>query len=160
MRRSNLKEFPNYRVSKRGRVVRLSDGKVIKCYLNRKFNRYYCWIYNLKGIRVKIYRYRLVAMAWIPNPENKPEVCHKDNNSVHDYYKNLYWGTHQENMEQMARDGRSTKNRSYIKSGVERKRGSYTICTKSYVRVELPDIPNNFSKSELKSIIRELVNMK
>ena len=115
MKVSNLIDYPNYRVSKRGRIVRISDGKVIKCYLNRKFNRYYCWLYNSNNHRIKVYRYRLVAMAWISNPENKPEVCHIDNNSVHDYYKNLYWGTHKENMEQMARDGRSTRNKSIKK---------------------------------------------
>ena len=109
MKQSNLIEFPNYRISKRGRIIRLSDKKVIRCYLNRKFNRYYCWLYNYRGERIKVYRYRLVAKAWILNPNNKPEVCHKDNNSTHDYYKNLYWGTHKENMEQMARDGRSTR---------------------------------------------------
>lgn len=114
MKKSNLPDYPNYRVSKRGRITRLSDGKVIKCYLNSRFNRYYCWLYNSESIRVKVYRYRLVAMAWIQNPENKPEVCHIDNNSTHDYYKNLYWGTHKENMEQMAKDGRSTRNKRNI----------------------------------------------
>ena len=129
MKDSDLIDYPNYRVSKRGRIVRVSDGKIIKCYLNRKVNRYYCWLYNSNSQRTKIYRYRLVAMAWIPNPENKPEVCHRDNNSVHDYYKNLYWGTHKENMEQMARDGRSTRNRSIKKSRV------ILIRKKSYQKV-------------------------
>ena len=109
MKKSNLTDYPNYRVSKRGKIIRLSDGKVIKCYLNHRFNRYYCWLYDSKNIRVKVYRYRLVAMAWIPNPENKPEVCHIDNNSTHDYYKNLYWGTHKENSQQMVLEGRSLK---------------------------------------------------
>lgn len=113
MKKNNLPDYPNYRVSKRGRITRLSDGKVIKCYLNSRFNRYYCWLYNSESIRVKVYRYRLVAMAWIQNPENKPEVCHIDNNSTHE---NLYWGTHKENMEQMAKDGRSTRNKSIIRN--------------------------------------------
>ena len=109
MKKSNLVDYHNYRISKRGRITRISDGSIIKCYLNHKFNRYYCWLCNSNNKRVKVYRYRLVAMAWIPNPDNKPEVCHIDNNSVHDYYKNLYWGTHKENMEQMVRDGRTRK---------------------------------------------------
>lgn len=34
---------------------------------------------------------------------------HKDNNSLNNYYKNLYWCTQKENSEQMVRDGRSLK---------------------------------------------------
>ena len=52
------------------------------------------------------YLHRLVALAWIPNPENKPYVCHKDNNPLNNHYKNLYWGTPKENAQQCIRDGR------------------------------------------------------
>lgn len=38
MKKSNLTDYPNYRVSKRGKIIRLSDGKVIKCYLNHRFS--------------------------------------------------------------------------------------------------------------------------
>lgn len=50
-----------------------------------------------------------MALAWVPNPDNKPCVCHKDNDSLNNHYKNLYWGTHQENMAQMVVDGRKQK---------------------------------------------------
>lgn len=36
------------------------------------------------------YLHRLVALAWIPNPNNYPIVCHKDNVVTHNWYKNLY----------------------------------------------------------------------
>ena len=39
------------------------------------------------------YLHRLVALAWIPNPNNYPIVCHKDNVVTYNWYKNLYWGT-------------------------------------------------------------------
>lgn len=50
-----------------------------------------------------------MALAYIPNPENKPCVCHKDNNKSNDWVENLYWGTYKENSQQMVMDGRSTK---------------------------------------------------
>ena len=56
--------------------------------------------------RVRIQASRLVAMAWIPNPENKPFVCHKDNNPLNNNYINLYWGTQSENIRQCIVDKR------------------------------------------------------
>lgn len=40
---------------------------------------------------------RMVAMAFIPNPENKPCVDHIDTNKLNDSVTNLRWVTHSEN---------------------------------------------------------------
>lgn len=42
--------------------------------------------------------HRLVATAFIPNPENKPEVNHKDYNRLNPCADNLEWVTHHENI--------------------------------------------------------------
>lgn len=44
--------------------------------------------------------------VYIPNPENKAYVCHKDNVPHHNSVSNLYWGTPSENTQQCIRDGR------------------------------------------------------
>ncbi len=41
--------------------------------------------------------HRMVARAFIPNPENNDEVDHIDRNRVHNHVLNLRWVTHSEN---------------------------------------------------------------
>lgn len=57
---------------------------------------------NIKSKKV----HRLVAEAFLPNPQGKRCVCHKDNNPKNCDVDNLYWGTDLENQRQAWRDGR------------------------------------------------------
>ena len=51
---------------------------------------------EIAGKQYKIHR--LVAQAFIPNPDNKPVVHHKDHNKKNNYISNLEWATSQENV--------------------------------------------------------------
>jgi hypothetical protein len=49
--------------------------------------------------------HRLVAFAFVPNPENKPEVNHEDGNKYNCVASNLSWATEAENMRHAWRTG-------------------------------------------------------
>lgn len=73
---------------KRGRV--LSQRITEKGYLD-------CGITH-EGKTKTIRAHRLVAEAFIPNPENKPQVNHKDGNKLNNCVDNLEWNTSTENV--------------------------------------------------------------
>ena len=57
--------------------------------------------YGYKTVKVRgdknQYVHRLVAQTYLENPENKPQVGHKDHNKENNHLDNLYWCTQKEN---------------------------------------------------------------
>ena len=51
---------------------------------------------SVNGKKIKVYIHSLVAKAFIPNPENKPEVHHKDGDELNNDVTNLMWVTRKE----------------------------------------------------------------
>ncbi len=52
---------------------------------------------NVKLSNKNYYVHRLVAIAWKPNPHNKPEVNHLDFDRQNNHGDNLEWSTSSEN---------------------------------------------------------------
>ena len=50
--------------------------------------------------------HRLVALAWIPNPNNFPVVMHLDDNRLNFKASNLRWASHKDNVTQASFKGR------------------------------------------------------
>ena len=50
--------------------------------------------------------HRLVAQAFLPNPNNYPLVMHLDNNPANNILSNLKWGNQSQNILQCVADGR------------------------------------------------------
>ena len=89
-----------YQVSNLGRIKSLNfngTGKE-KIMRPRTGNRYYMIALWKNGIRKDYLLHRIVAETFIPNPENKPFINHKDENCFNNSINNLMWCTHKENM--------------------------------------------------------------
>lgn len=89
-----------YQVSDLGRVKSLKSNKILRQYLSgaRPGNFYFKVYLYTKGEKRSIYKtHRLVALAFIDNPENKPQVNHKDGVKTNNHAVNLDWATNGEN---------------------------------------------------------------
>lgn len=90
-----------YKISSLGRVKsnhinkKGSGWQLVQGFLNNK--GYWCICLFKNNTRKWSKKHRLVAMAFIPNPENKPEVNHKDAIKIHNQVDNLEWVTTLEN---------------------------------------------------------------
>ena len=86
-----------YAVTDDGRIwsYHKKDYKEIQEFLKTKYK---CVTLFKDGKGKTCSVHRLVAEAFIPNPENKPCVGHKDCNKDNNNVENLYWCTQQENM--------------------------------------------------------------
>lgn len=89
--------FPDYEVSNIGRVCSFK-GEYPKILKPRKNHKGYLivGIYS-GGKKVTKKVHRLVAKAFVPNPENKPEVNHIDEDKENNVAENLEWVTCKEN---------------------------------------------------------------
>ena len=85
-----------YFVSNYGSVISLCRNKpiILQPFLCGGCGSQYYYV-SIGGNDYRINR--LVAQAFIPNPENKPIVHHKDHNKLNNHYSNLEWATPQEN---------------------------------------------------------------
>ena len=87
-----------YSVDNCGNIYSMYKNKIKKLKHNLVAGYYRVRLFK-NGIYKSFLISRLVAHAFILNPENKPEVNHKDGNKLNNYYKNLEWVTRKENMQ-------------------------------------------------------------
>jgi DNA-binding transcriptional regulator YiaG len=104
-----------YQVSNLGNVKSLRRKKwngfdyqeIVEKILAQKIHKQYKYINLCKsGEQKMIGVHRLVALSFIPNPEGKRYVNHKDNNPSNNHMDNLEWATQAENINHAVRQGR------------------------------------------------------
>ena len=107
-----------YGVSDQGRVRSLKFGKerILKPIRNQQGYILVCLCKNREKKMCKIHR--LVAQAFIPNPDNLPQVNHRDEDKTNNYVQNLEWCDSKYNNNYGTRNQRISKTvLQYTKSG-------------------------------------------
>lgn len=90
-----IKDFENYEISNKGQVRNTKTNKMKALHDNGKGYLYVDLWKNNKEYRKSVHR--LVAQAFIPNPDNLPCVNHKDYNRQNNDVSNLEWISYRDN---------------------------------------------------------------
>lgn len=91
-----IKDFPNYRVDRNGNVFN-SKGQCLKHETtNKGYHRVSLCNETEKHKRKSVHR--LVAEAFIPNPNNLSQVNHKNENKTDNSVSNLEWCSPSDNL--------------------------------------------------------------
>lgn len=142
--------YQNYLINSEGVIVSNRSGKILKTQI-QNCGYELCHLTN-NGSRKAFTVHRLVAKSFIPNPDNKPQVNHKNGIKTDNSVKNLEWVDLKENMRHAFDTGLMVNN---IKRGRRRMRE----IGKKYAKIN-GDRLKQFAKETSKPIIQLDINGK
>ena len=104
----------DYYITPSAKVYRqYPTGYLLRQNYKNKRNNYLYITLSINGKRQTYRLHRLVAQAYLPNPNNYPIVGHKDNIKQHCDVSNLYWTTNAENIQKAVNDGLLKNDKGY-----------------------------------------------
>lgn len=144
----------HYRISNFGRVYSIKSGILLK----QKNKRGYLEVGLCKnGKHRYMQTHRLVALNFIPNPENLPNVNHKDENKQNNCVSNLEWCTVKYNINYGSRTERATQ--SNISSG-HYKRLAEELKASGFFENRTRKLRESGKYDEMSSNLRKLLSKK
>ncbi|MDR2833389.1 MAG: HNH endonuclease, partial [Streptococcaceae bacterium] len=77
-------------------LIKNENGKILSTQISK--NGYIALNIRINGKQSRYYAHRLVAMAFLKNEEDKPQVNHKNGIKSDNHFSNLEWVTASENL--------------------------------------------------------------
>lgn len=118
MEYKKIKEYENYEINEYGEIRNIKTGRILKPYLQQGYYR--ISLMKDKNVKKSEAVHRLVAIAFIPNVDNKPIIDHINQNKTDNHVSNLRWSTYKENAKNINLDKRKHKT-NRIKSKISLK---------------------------------------
>ena len=112
----DIEGFPWYAVSNTGRVVNVRSNRELTPCVDRSNGYAVVNLYDETGKPRRKYLHRLMAEAFLPNPDNKRTINHIDCNKSNNTLDNIEWATDSENMRHAFQNGlcENTRQSAYI----------------------------------------------
>lgn len=109
-----IKNLEKYLISDTGLVQNRKTGNIIKSTTTSNGYQMVS-LYIEKGKTKRFYVHRLVAITFLPNPDNLTDVNHKDYNKQNNSVDNLEWCTRSDNLKHSYSYENRNKNREHAK---------------------------------------------
>ena len=122
----------SYMVSTDGMVKRVETDRILKQKLDKDNYLSINMSMGGRGNTRQVFVHRLVAEAFIPNPENKPLVKHIDGNPINNCVENLKWVTPKENVEHSIKIGLKNNDHGSLSCNSKLSPNEISYCRKMY----------------------------
>ena len=116
-----------YEVSEDGNVLSLRNGKILKPSIDKE-GYYTHGLHNGKNNQKRLHR--ILAEAFLPNPENHPLIDHIDRNRLNSSLSNLRWVSHKGNRDNSEYTRARKDSSSGHKNVLKQKNGKYQVVIK------------------------------
>jgi len=124
-RKEKWPENVKYEISSAGRVRNLKTGNFKKMIKTNRYGQLGFTAYLgkndcIKGKTTTVILHRALAICFIPNPENKPFVIHKDHNISNNNLNNIAWASQMEWVKHVAKSPAILKEKYLRKTNQKR----------------------------------------